>query len=54
MPALNRFAVHKFIPFGTIAGRAQIGVNIAGGFGVLIGDVTVTGSLTSLPMHVCA
>ena len=40
---LNAFEVHKFIAFAHITRRAQVGLNVAGGFGTLKGNiVTIT------------
>lgn len=36
---LNGVEVHKFVPFGTIRGRVQIGLNVAGGAGWTNGSV---------------
>ena len=44
---LNGFEVHKYIPFVTIARRAQIGVNLGGGVGALSGSVTLADSVVS-------
>lgn len=39
---LNGVEVHKYIPFVTIADRVQIGMNLAGGFGAVSGQVEVS------------
>lgn len=44
---LNGIEVHKFIPFVTIRNRVQIGVNVAGGFGVVGGEVDLADSRTT-------
>jgi hypothetical protein len=44
---LNGFEVHKYIPFVTIARRAQVGVNLAGGFGAVSGQVTLADSVVN-------
>jgi hypothetical protein len=36
---LNGIEVHKYIPFVTISDRVQIGLNVAGGFGSVSGQV---------------
>jgi hypothetical protein len=40
--SLNGVEIHKFVPFGTIHERVQIGMNFAGGVGAFKGNVTKT------------
>jgi len=44
---LNGIEAHKFVPFVTIAGRVQVGINLAGGVGFMSGDVDITNFRTT-------
>lgn len=42
--AMNGVQIHKFIPFGLIKGRVQLGIELAGGVGKLSGTLQKTSS----------
>jgi hypothetical protein len=49
---MNGVQVHKFIPFGTIKRRVQLGLELAGGFGSLSGTLQKTSSdITNVLMN---